>query len=283
MIVRGLLFSIALVSVAACGGQVEEGGSRKDDAGAAADGSTTETFDVASLPGLVLWLDANVGVVTDAANAHVTTWTDRSPEHNDLTLLQGLGATFDANLGSSSTLRFDGATAYGIAASPKLEDWSGDFLVEIAVRVDTTNPDNQAFFSCFGDRPSPQAYTLAETYITKGQTAACDVLANGYSDNASTEPVVNIGGYLVGFRRIGAQYESRRNGVVDATVTVKHVTMPKCTTSFFGALPLDATSKLEGFSSSSIAEVIIVKGTVGDDVVEKLETSLRSKFDLPNF
>ena len=81
------------------------------------------------------------------------------------------------------------------------------FAISIAI-ASLTNPDNQAFFSCFGDPPSPQAYTLAETYITKGQTAACDILANGYSDNASTQPVVNIGGYLARNTNRGAMESS---------------------------------------------------------------------------
>ncbi|MGH7282178.1 MAG: hypothetical protein ACRELY_11680 [Polyangiaceae bacterium] len=280
---RSACSAIALaLFVVSCGGEVTSG-EKPNDAGTQTD-TSTDTFDVASLPGLVLWLDASQGVMMDGAGVHAMTWADQSSEHDDLKLIRGLGATLDgAPLGSSPTLRFDGATAYQIAASPLLADWSGDFLIEIALHVDISNPQNQGFFSCFGDPPPPPGFTLVDSYITKGQTAACDISGGGFTDSASTHPVVNIGGYLVGFRRVGSQYEARRNGNVDATVTVTHVTMPKCTTSYFGALSNDATTTLNGFSSSEIAEVIVVKNTVSDDVVEKLETSLRDKFDLPDF
>ncbi|MGH7329909.1 MAG: hypothetical protein ACREJX_16295, partial [Polyangiaceae bacterium] len=76
---RSACSAIALaLFVVSCGGEVTSG-EKPNDAGTQTD-TSTDTFDVASLPGLVLWLDASQGVMMDGAGVHAMTWADQSSE-----------------------------------------------------------------------------------------------------------------------------------------------------------------------------------------------------------
>jgi len=271
----GMLFVFA-----ACGGNVSPTSSGSGEPS----GSTTPTsaeFDITTLPGLSLWLQSNKGIAFDKVHSHVLGWTDQSPLHNDLTLKQGSGATRDGVwLGETPTVAFDGASAYSFPDGTPLNDWSGDFLVEIVVHAQYTQTSGaQALFSCAG----PQVATgtsAASITLSQGQTMKVDVESDGYANNTATKTVSDPSGYVISFQRVGNVLTSRRNGAVDQTQTFDHVTTPRCTSSMFGAMDLQSVGSASSFLSSDVAEVIVSKGTTPSATVTALETSLMAKYKI---
>ncbi len=261
----------------ACGGQV---GSGTEGAPTAAN-SSTDGFDVTTLPGLSLWLQSDQGIVFDKEHTRVLGWHDLSPLHNDLTLKTGSGATRDgAFLGITPTVAFDGASTYAFPGGTPLDDWSGDFLIEVVMHGQYANAaTSQGLFSCVGPQPSVSGSTTAKLFLSEAQAASFDIEADGYSMLGSTKPVILPSGYVVSFERRGSVITSRRNGVVDSTQDFAHVTTPHCTSAVFGAL-VDEASTPSGFLASDIAEVIVSQGTSSDAVIAQLESALMTKYGI---
>lgn len=261
----------------ACGGQVGSG-----TEGAPSGASSTDGFDVTTLPGLSLWLQSDKGIAFDKEHTRVLGWHDQSPLHNDLTLKAGTGATRDgAFLGISPTVAFDGASSYAFPGGTPLDDWSGDFLIEIVLHAQyTSTATSQGLFSCVGPQPTVPGSTTAKFYISESQAATCDVESDGFSNGITTKPVVLPSGYVLSFERRGSVITSRRNGVIDSTQDFAHVTSPHCTSAVFGALMDDSVSSPSGFLASDVAEVIVSQGTSSDAVIGALESSLMTKYGI---
>lgn len=262
---------------AACGGQVGNG----TDGAPTSTNSSTDGFDVTTLPGLSLWLQSDKGIVFDQEHTRVLGWHDQSPVHNDLALRSGNGATRDgAFLGITPTVAFDGASTYAFPGGTPLDDWSGDFLIEIVMHAQYSSAaTSQGLFSCVGPQPTVPGTTTAKLFISETQAASVDIESDGYSNLGSTNPVVLPSGYVVSFERRGSVLTSRRNGVIDSTQDFAHVTTPHCTSAVFGAL-VDEASTPSGFLSSDVAEVIVSQGTSTDDTISALENSLMTKYEI---
>ncbi len=261
----------------ACGGQV---GSGTEGAPTAAN-SSTDGFDVTTLPGLSLWLQSDQGIVFDKEHTRVLGWHDLSPLKNDLTLKTGSGATRDGTfLGITPTVAFDGASTYAFPGGTPLDDWSGDFLIAIVMHAQYSSAaTSQGLFSCVGPQPALSGSTTAKLFISETQAASVDVESDGYSMLGSTKPVILPSGYVVSFERRGSVLTSRRNGVVDSTQDFAHVTTPHCTSAVFGAL-VDEASTPSGFLASDVAEVIVSQGTSSDAVIAQLESALMTKYGI---
>ncbi|MEO7114041.1 MAG: hypothetical protein ABI183_26610 [Polyangiaceae bacterium] len=274
---------LAVAAVGMLGFTVACGGTVGSEIEGAPSGSTSSTdgFDVTTLPGLSLWLQSDQGIAFDKEHTRVLGWHDQSPLHNDLTLKAGVGATRDgAFLGITPTVAFDGASSYAFPGGTPLDDWSGDFLIEVVMHAQyTTIASSQGLFSCVGPQPTVPGLTTAKFYISESQAASCDVESDGYSNVSATKPVLLPTGYVVSFERRGSVLTSRRNGVVDQTQYVNHVTTPHCTSAVFGAL-MDDTSTPSGFLASDVAEVIVSQGTSSDAVIGALESSLMTKYGI---
>jgi hypothetical protein len=274
-------FAVAAVGMLgftmACGGQVGSG----TEGAPSGSTSSTDGFDVTTLPGLSLWLVSDKGIAFDQEHTRVLGWHDQSPLHNDLTLKTGVGATRDgAFLGITPTVAFDGASTYAFPGGTPLDDWSGDFLIAIVMHAQySAAATSQGLFSCVGPQPTVPGLTTAKLFISDTQAASCDIEADGFSNLGSTKPVVLPSGYVVSFERRGSVLTSRRNGVVDSTQDFAHVTTPHCTSAVFGAL-VDETSTPSGFLASDVAEVIVSQGTSSDATIGALESSLMQKYGI---
>jgi hypothetical protein len=266
-----------LFLAAACGGQVGSG----TEGAPSSSTSSTDGFDVTSLPGLSLWLQSDEGIAFDKEHTRVLGWHDQSPLHNDLTLKSGNGATRDGTfLGITPTVSFDGASSYAFPGGTPLDDWSGDFLIEIVMNAQYSSAaTSQGLFSCVGPEPTVPGSTTAKLFISETQAASCDVESDGYSNLGSTKPVVLPSGYVVSFERRGNVITSRRNGVIDSTQYFDHVTTPHCTSAVFGALVDDAATP-SGFLASEVAEVIVSQGTSSDATINALESALMKKYQI---
>ena len=269
-----LFFTLA---IAACGGKLADdesvstvvpGDVTRDS------GASSTTTDIARLPGLVLWLESTKGVLVESG--HVRNWIDQSPEHNDLALFEGNGATVTSSIGGAQTVAFDGASSYSLPFDTPLDDWSGDFLVEIVLRAKSTN-SLQAIFSCSGAPPHVPGFTRATFYLDTDQTSECSVDSDGYSNESQTK---SLGGdaVLLAYYRHGNTLEARRNSSVDRSDTVSQATSPSCAKTIFGAELTEDLASQDDYLASEIAEIVVVHGHVDARTVGDVETSLETKY-----
>ncbi|MEO8797374.1 MAG: hypothetical protein ABI551_05765 [Polyangiaceae bacterium] len=292
---RIVLLSLATLVLAACGGLLSEdekttttndprdGGPVSVEPTGPADGATPPNpgVDVASLRGLALWLDATKGITLDASGAGIATWADQSPEHNDLKFHEGSGARANGTLGAggvgATAIQFDGTTSYVISPSAKLASWSGDFYLAAVIHPNATSGFHNGIFSCYGPQPDVPGFTMTQFYVSDDHHACADVESDGYTDNVKSS-ALGDSAVVVAFRRTGTKLEARRNGFVDKTETTVYTTTPKCTQAFVGALPSDGTSATDAFFTGSIAELLVVQGSVSDTVAAGIEAELMSKY-----
>lgn len=269
------------LAIAACGGKLADDenvstvvpGTATRDAG-----TSSTTTDIAHLPGLVLWLDAAKGVVVDGGR--VIDWLDQSPEHNNLALYVGQGAVSVAGIAGLPTLAFGGDSAYAIPFDTALDDWSGDFLVEVVVHADSAPTSLEAVLSCSGTPPNVPGFTRATFYLADDQTSECTVDSDGYSNESKTKPMTGDP-VVIGYRRSGTTLEARQNGSVDRSDQVERVTAPSCAKTVFAANLTEDMQQEENFLASQIAEVVVVHGPLSVDQVYAVERSLMAKYAIP--
>ena len=265
------------LAIAACGGKLADdesvstvvpGDVTRDS------GTSSTTTDIASLPGLVLWLESTKGVLVESG--HVRNWIDQSPQHNDLALFDGNGATVTSSIDGAQTVAFDGASSYSLPFDTPLDDWSGDFLVEIVLRAKFTN-SLQAIFSCGGTPPNVPGFTRATFYLDTDQTSECSVDSDGYTNESQTKP---LGGdaVLLGYHRHGSTLEARRNSSVDRSDSLPQATSPSCAKTIFGAELTENLASEDDYLASEVAEVVVVHGKVDAHTVGNVETSLETKY-----
>ncbi|MGH7281700.1 MAG: hypothetical protein ACRELY_09275 [Polyangiaceae bacterium] len=279
--VSALLLALA---IAACGGKLDSeendrtvvfGTPAPSDAGSSSPNPTTN---IASLPGLVLWLESTKDVMVD--DGRVKNWLDQSPEHNNMALFDGQGATVGQEIGGMQTIQFDGASSYSLPFDTPLDDWSGDFLVEIVVRVHSPQSGLQAIFSCSGTPPNVPGFTRAVFYLDGDQTSECSVDSDGYS-NESQSKTLGSDAALVGYWRHGNTLEAHRNALIDRSDDLPRATSPSCGKTIFGAnLDEDPTTE-DDYLASEIAEVVVVHGSLSDPQVHDVEHALTTKYAIP--
>lgn len=272
---------VLALAIGACGGKLADDesvgtvvpGTATRDAGSS---TPTTPANIAELPGLVLWLESTKGVlVTDG---RVKNWLDQSPEHNNLAVFEGSGATMTKSIANVPTVAFDGASSYSLPFDTPLDDWSGDFLVEVVVRANQS-PELQFILSCGGTPPNVPGFTQASFYLEDDQTSSCTVDSDGYTNESKTKSLGNDP-VLVGYRRSGAKLEARRNGVVDKSDSLEQETAPSCSKTIFGAHLEEDLTHDDSFLASEIAEVVVVHGATDDATVTKIEQTLVGKYEI---
>lgn len=149
------------------GNQVDSGGN--PDSGVPVDSSTPPdsamTFNVGTVTGLVLWLDAGkgikLGLAPDGGTAHIAKWTDQTSHGNDA---RGSGASQGRNptqvmagINGLPTVHFEAGTGQNATGNSltisdngdgSLQWGTGDFFIEVVARFD--NDPMNGYGSGFG-------------------------------------------------------------------------------------------------------------------------------------
>ncbi len=226
-------------------------------------------YQVASLPGLALWLDVTRGV-TLGDGGTIASWTDQSVNVNVLTASpHPTGSiSIDATaINGHPGMKIDGPADFYDPVAPTGFAWDNDdYLVEAVVSVTGT----QRLFTLFEN---------GKTHIDISINFAAGVpnlLTNG------TGAPVNVVGpsALTGVHVLGMQQRASTLGVdlrVDGAVTATASGQGKVT----GAeeLELGFGGNAAG-SNVEIAEMIVIHGVIADSERGKLEAYLKSRYGL---
>lgn len=259
------------------------------DGGSADDGADGGTFNVASLPCLVLWLDAAKGVAQN--NNTVVNWTDISNHGNNAAQnVQALQPTVSASaINGLPAIHFDKGTNAGhllvISDNSALQFGQNDFGVWVVARFDNVAAFNATgtglFVSKFGmDQVGTVGFMLwgnnyaVPNQVTAGLTGAIgrnNVLGSNapYNDNVARSYAL---------RRAGNTLELRVNGSQTAMITQNqavNVSAPGVPVRI-GAETSASSARLNG----DIAEVVVCGGTIGAGDLAALESYFKTKYNL---
>ena len=236
------------------------------------------SFDLASLPGLVLWLDAGRGITLDPARSGVVTgWAAQSPKGNDFvapSLDMGVLLARGA-VGGLPAVQF-GQPPNMMMTSDKqraaaFPSGTGDYLIEVVAKWMMTTPGNDVdLFQSGVSGSGPGCFVAAlDGRIVAG-------LRDGSSptllDAKSTDATFNDGAFrVVGVRRAATSLEVRVNGaaadsMIDPTVGAD-IRVPN-------------VGQLGTGEGLSIAEVVVIVGPTSEDDTERLEAHLAEKYGL---
>jgi hypothetical protein len=273
---------------AAGGASGGAGAPGSDDAGSPPDAVQPfdDGFDVGSLPGLVLWLDAVRGVTMSPASTgstfNVMSWKDQSPSGNDVgNTGQEAASFFPGDFhnwywgGGAPVIDLDFfatmATRDRTNGTPTLGLGTGDLLVEVvaAWRNDT--------FA----RPSP--ISLGRVVDTGSLTFLIfDTQSNGAPGNItlrlSNDPLIsspNVSNNKL--RLLGAH-----RAVTGGLATVELRVDGRVDQVSMGAPPRDlgAAAFAQVGPACDVAEVVIIKGPIAPAALAALESHLKAKYGL---
>jgi hypothetical protein len=245
---------------------------------AGAGGAAPVPFDIATIPGLVLWIDATRGV-TASSNGEVTAWQDQSSARNDL---QQSG-TYPAGYapdgpGGHAVIRFATGTLLTTQdrdlGSPTLGFGTGDVLVEVVWAWSSQSLDTPALFATMSGGSFPLAYNGNSLMLLRPDGSGTVTLTGLGGDTLTSN--ANLGDtrlHLIGAHRAVsnggvARVELRVDGRVDQAVN--------------GDVPMNLlpSAYAEMGGGTSIAEVVVVKGSIAPATLAALEASLISKYGL---
>jgi hypothetical protein len=277
-----LLRLVPLLVLVACGGKAPLAGTK--DAGRwtggppePVDAGPDAFFDIATLPGVVLWLDAARGIALEIPNTdRVVTWEDGSPKHNDLMALQpnvvpsfvpsALNGLPAVQLGPAQRLATRPAVGIENLALGTHE------LLVLVVAKWTSGASDAHFFEVAMTTPSfaflgQREGAVAVALETAGRPATVTPTERAsFGDGAFR---------LYGARRFGAgartTLELRVNGAVEALAMGPAL----------GAdLPLPTTAAVGPGQDLAVAELVVVKAHVADDELARVEAHLMAKYGL---
>jgi hypothetical protein len=302
----GTVFPLAVLSVYACTGEIAQT-TPANDAGAdvALDSSKPDTstpdsstdaatdaateastpdadaappFDVKSLTGLALWLDATQGVTGSSA---VVAWADQSGNNNHAAMgsAQYQPALVASSIGGKPAIHFAGGTHLTVADSATLQWGTGDFYVAIVLKHSTASSTYGMVFSkqnpSVGPFIGPGIFAnFALPSQGTGIGGQLDTLANHYVSTAASGLNDNVGRQFA-FVRTGGVISVRLNGT-PTTGASSAIDISAATFSLFIGANAVGTQALVG----DIGEIIAVKGAIAAGDVTKVETYLKAKYSL---
>jgi len=286
---------LALVASACSGGSTMPDASAPDGSGDVAhdrmsvdsgqdvtqmDVDASTPFDVTSVAGLVLWLEASKGVT--ASSGTVTAWADQSGNNNNATQnTPSSEPTQDATgINGLPAIHFAGGTHLTIADSTSLQWGTGDFYIAVVMAENNASNTAGVVFAkqeasspfagpaLFANFPLPAQSTewggqvSITSYVPTNETSLNDDNARQFS-----------------LTRTGSSLSVRLDGLPDNSVVigdggsldVSAVGIPVS----IGASPT-GTQGLSG----DIAEIIAVNGTIAVSDVANIEAYLESKYSL---
>ena len=252
-------------------------------ADASNDGDAAPPFDVKSLPGLSLWLNASVGVTADGSE-NVTKWADQSGNGNDAT--QGASEPTQPTLVATATnnlpaVHFEGGAHVEMADSTSLQMGTGDFSLSLVMRH-TTTTTNGNYGLVFAKQALVTGYPGIAVFvdIPQATTFYGQVVINDFAAT-TTSGLNNNAPHIFGFRRVGATITTRLDGVDDGSSTSDAAAID-CTAT---GVPVRIGAGGEGASAGQqlkgdISEVVLLKGTTTSQNLDALEGYLKKRYGL---
>ena len=218
-------------------------------------------FDVASLPGLSLWLDASRGV----SDPTVRTWHDQSPNDDDAIAGAMAPDYLHDELNGYPAVQLQGTatmTVSGPKAGAAMAFGADDVLVEVVARW-------------------LRAVTLFQTNygLTVSGDAAASVTVGGDPVSAAGTNVGDGTFHLIGARRSGSgaatTLDVRVDGALAATATSIDFARD------LGSIAEGPVGALGPGNNVELVEVVVVKGPIAAASLSGLEGDLRAKYALP--
>ncbi len=247
---------------------------------------------IASISGLVLWLDAEKAV-THNSQGQVTVWADQSGNGNDAKQSSVASEpTFVASaIGGLPALHFTEGTTTGsqlvITDSTTLRWGTGDFLIEVVARFDNQPAGVDTGIGSFFFKPGAlYGIILAGNRLpggnppsTVGLMARIDMQVPGNGNQVDVTTTYNDGvARNYAFRRAGTTLDLRVNGASVASMTqVGTIDVSAAGINvYLGADDTDTFARLDG----DIAEIVAVKGTTSTQDLVTIESTLKAKYGL---
>jgi hypothetical protein len=276
-----------VVTFCACGSETKPASPdapRGVDAAPTPDG-IQQPFTPSQLSGLVLWLEATQGVVTNQSK--VSTWMDRSGRNNNagqsVAALQPSFVTGVVN--GLPVIRFAN-TALQVTDSVTLQWAAEDFtlLVVGGYKNTTTSGLGYGMFVAKQETPYPYAgpalwgnYTAPMLDTVIGMQADSSGTQYAISTNAKNDGAIRV---YTG-RRVGTSLEVRVNGTVQGTATATSSVNVNASGRplFIGGVP--GTNTVTQALDGDIAEILAVRGPLSDAELTQLEAYLKAKYGLP--
>ena len=295
----GAVFPLAVLSVYACTGEIAQTtpavdagadvalDSSKPDAStdaateaSARDADAAPPFDVKSLTGLVLWLDASKGVTGTSA---VSAWADQSGSNNNAAMATAnfQPALVASSIGGKPAIHFASGTHVTVADAASLQWGTGDFYVSIVLKHYTLGSTYGMVFSkqntganpfvgpgIFANYPQP----------SQGTTLGGQVDLNHYVSSAANLLNDNVGRQF-SFSRTGTKLSVRVNGTqTDAAADASSSGMDVSAATY--ALFIGANVNGGQAFAGDIGEIIAVKGAISAGDVTNVEAYLKAKYSL---
>jgi len=236
---------------------------------------------VASIPGLVLWLDAAKGVTKNNQN-QVSKWADQSGKNNDANQNNNtLQPVWTSNVINSLPVVHFSSSGSGseldIADNMSLQWGTGDFLIEVVARFNNI-PNNglaTGYGIFYGKVGMNSGIFLSANDVYKmvaGVGAGIDQnnlwsAQSAYNDNTPRS---------YGARRAGSTLEIRVQSVV-ATSVMQNGNVD---VSASGTNAIIGQFMAQAHLNGDIAEMIAVKGSISMTDLSTLESYFKSKYNL---
>lgn len=261
--------------------------------GAAADAGDAGSFQLANVPGLVLWLDANKGITL--VNGKASVWLDQTTFHNDAAQAIALRqpTPVPAVINGNPVMHFDkGSGGQGsvgnmmlIKDAVSLQWGTGDFFLATVARFDNAISDaptrgNGLFYSKAAFSSGFPGPTLLGNIPGNG-TATVGLFGGtaGTLNNFVTSPTAynNNTPHLFALQRTGVKLDLRVDGTSVATATSTGGNIDNVgTMARIGADGDASFNRLNG----DIAETLAVKGAMSGSDLTNIEATLKTKYGL---
>ncbi len=256
--------------------------SAADAADASIDVAPNDGGTIASISGLVLWLNAGVGVTTN--NNAITSWSDQSSQGNDAKAGSPAPTLVSSSINSLPAAHFVGTSKQylSIADATSLQFGTGDYYIAVVAKFDN-DPSTQdptvsfgAFYTKLGQNDGllffGNDYDFSKTSFAAG---VCNL------ENPTTEvqyaATYNDGtARLYALQRASGTETLRVNGTQVASGSSSVDVSESGVEVDIGFMASASAAALDG----DIAEVLAVKGTLSSSDLANIESYLASKYGL---
>lgn len=244
--------------------------------------SSAASLSPASVPGLVLWLDAAKGLA--AAGQPVPLWSDQSPAHNDASQPNsGLQPVVEGSaIGGLPAIQFNGSTTFlSIADSASLQWGTADYTLLAVARfsIDLGTTSQELFQKTALDAPYPGPELMVNSAVPSQDTKVSSVLSSDVYATSAHDGLNDVPHVFTG-RRVGSTVEVRIDGLIEgqaagALIDISAPGQP----AIIGQNGYRSIPGLEAVEGV-IAEIVAVKGTISASDLRSLECHMIVKYGL---